>query len=220
VTLSHYCPTAAGSLDNEEAVTILDAAPGFPSDGEYVGLDAREGVPPLLRPDMAMDWESWWRWERGSVELLTRDHPTNHALALLRGAVEALRSWRPSDGPLIDRVDRALVSATGLPEAVNDSWLVAGVLDAVPPGLQPETRAGAPPGSDAGARVRRRFLAAHAFANWTAHLGHDLRAWLRSIEAAHALLVTGRTVADADLLLRHLADPNRLARTWSRAARD
>jgi hypothetical protein len=63
------------------------------------------------------------------------------------------------------------------------------------------------------------FLAAHAFANWTAHLGQGLRSWLRSVEAAY-VLVNELGVRQTDLLLRHLADPNELARVWSRAELD
>jgi hypothetical protein len=61
---------------------------------------------------------------------------------------------------------------------------------------------------------------AHAFANWTAHLGEGLRTWLRSIEVAHAMLVMGRSVGAADLLLRHLADPAAVARSLGAAERD
>ena len=69
------------------------------------------------------------------------------------------------------------------------------------------------------AGVGRRILAAQAFANWTAFLGFDLRAWIASIDAARALHSSGRPVGHADLLLRHLADARELARIWSGAAR-
>jgi len=60
----------------------------------------------------------------------------------------------------------------------------------------------------------RRFLAAHAFANWTAHLGPGLRTWWRSLDAAHTL-ARRYGVRHADLLLRHVGDPNELAAYWS-----
>jgi hypothetical protein len=69
-------------------------------------------------------------------------------------------------------------------------------------------------------RAHQRFLMAHAFANWTAHLGEGLRSWLWSIQAAHGLAASGLSAGDADLLLRHLADPHALARAWSRAERE
>ena len=70
------------------------------------------------------------------------------------------------------------------------------------------------PNSPISDRVLRRFLASHAFANWTAHLGRGLRAWWRSVDAAHTL-ARRYGVRHADLVLRHLADPNELAAYWS-----
>ena len=61
------------------------------------------------------------------------------------------------------------------------------------------------------------FLAAHVFANWTAHLGEGLRTWLRSIETVLFLLEVGWTMPEVDLWLRHYADPRLLARVWSKA---
>ena len=56
-------------------------APAFLPDREYVGLDARASLPPLLRPDMLMDWESWWEIERLAVEtLLTRGGSPEEAI--------------------------------------------------------------------------------------------------------------------------------------------
>ena len=69
-------------------------------------------------------------------------------------------------------------------------------LDRTPPPLSPEALG--------------RFLAAHAFANWTAHQGAGLHAWLRSLEVAF-VLAEDVGVRQADLLLRHLADPSELA---------
>ncbi len=46
VTLSHYCPTAASLLDTREPVAVTTTARAFPADGEYVGLDVRDDLPP------------------------------------------------------------------------------------------------------------------------------------------------------------------------------
>jgi hypothetical protein len=73
VTLSHYCPTAAGLLANESShasESILTNPARFPPQAEYVGLDAVHALPPLLRPGILMDWDSWWEIERLSVEVL------------------------------------------------------------------------------------------------------------------------------------------------------
>lgn len=218
VTLSHYCPTAASQLDVERGVEIVTGAPRFPSDGEYVGLDARDGMPPLLRPDMAMDWEAWWELERLSVEWLGNCADSLDAsVARLRGVVEDVRAWSPADGPLIERVRGAWAGAAPLDRQPDAARLVTDVHAAVPADLGdqlPQPGGERPPPSPG---AQRRFLTAHAFASWTAHLAVDLRAWLRSIEAAQALLLTGHTIGEADLLLRHLADPHALARRWARA---
>jgi Fe-S-cluster containining protein len=219
VTLSHYCPTAAEMLDASGPVSVVINAAGFRANGEYVGLDATIGVPPLLRPDMAMDWDSWWEWERLSLGVLAADHMTIDAsLAHLRGASEHLRTWTPAAGPLIEAVSRSLGGTAPIARAVDVDARIEEVRLAIPEGLRP------PPGWPAGAEpqsahVHRRFLAAHAFASWTAHLGLGLRTWLRSVEAAHALLVSGRGVGGSDLWLRHLVDPHDVAKTWSEAER-
>jgi hypothetical protein len=65
----------------------------------------------------------------------------------------------------------------------------------------------------------RGFLAAHAFANWTAHLGQGLRSWLHAVETARALLEVGLGIRQADLVLRHLSDPHALAASFSQVER-
>lgn len=217
VTLSHYCPTAAGLLAQPDAVSIVVDAPAFRG-GEYVGLDARANLPPLLRPDMLMDWESWWAWERQAVALIDRmTEPPDQVLARLGAAVESLRSWRPDDGPLGAAVERAFNGAARqAPARPSHDRLLSEVFEAVPAEWRPRTLARDTSMPDA---LARRFLAAHAFASWTAHLGRGLRSWLRSLEAAAALLASGMGVRQADLLLRHLAEPGTLANAWSKAER-
>ncbi len=236
VTLSHYCPTAASLLHTDEPVSIVADVPAFPANGEYVGLDATHSLPPLLRPDVLMDWESWWEWERLSVEFLTRadDSPAT-ALGRIGAAVERTRGWQPDDGPQIDRVRSAFDEARDAdvapfsPDELELARRVEEVTSAIPDDLRDahprrgaaldfararKARRDADDGvSDA---LLRRFLAAHAFASWTAHLGRGLRTWLRSVEAPFVLLASGLDVREVDLRLRHLAEPQSLATTWSR----
>ena len=220
VTLSHYCPTAAALLERAEAPAIVTDAPAFPSGGEYVGLDVQDGLPPALRSDMLMDWDAWWLFEAEAVALIAAADDPARALAALRRVVEDVRTWRPADGRLNGRVSdafgRAAPEAGAVPAFAHETRLRE-VLDAVPGEMRADPSqfrldAPRPP-----AHVARNFLAAHAFANWTAHVGEGLRAWVRSIEAAFALVELGYGVRHADLLLRHLADPHRLARVWSQA---
>jgi hypothetical protein len=215
ITLSHYCPTAASCLE-EGAIAIVDDGPGFPAGGEYVGLDARHALPPRLRPDMLMDWDSWWEWERLSVAAIATAPSPAQAVARLHAAVEHARTWTPDEGPLTARVRDAFARPVATPPAERAAVRVGEVLATVPGHEHPPTpvpSAGGPLSPDA----TRRFLAAHAFANWTAHLGPGLRTWRRSIETAHAFVIGGWTAGDADLWLRHLTDPTALAEVWSRA---
>lgn len=187
VTLSHYCPTAAAMLGDPSPVCIVESPPAFPSEAEYVGLDVRTALPPLLRPDVLMDWESWWAFEARAVDLLGNAADPAAALRRLRSIVEQIRTWSPGEGRLRDRVDRTFNQVRLKADATTEST----------------------------SKVLSRFLAAHAFANWTAHLGGGLRTWWRSIEAARAQAAETHDVAAADLHLRHLADPDALAAEWS-----
>jgi Fe-S-cluster containining protein len=222
VTLSHYCPTAAALLEQETAPVIVADAPAFPADGEYVGLDAREGLPPALRPDMLMDWDAWWLFEKEAVALIARADDPARALAVLGRVVEDVRTWRPEDGDLSNRVRQAFARAARDRPAppVAQERRLREVIEAVPDELRPDPSPLQPRVPRPAAHVLRNFLAAHAFANWTAHLGEGLRTWLRSIETAFALVALGDGVRQADLLLRHLASPYRLARVWSQVERE
>jgi hypothetical protein len=90
----------------------------------------------------------------------------------------------------------------------NSGWVDA-VFAAIPSDIRPARFEAAVSTREPAAR---RFLASHAFANWSVHLGTGLSAWVGSVEAAWALLDAGAGVRQADLLLRHLADPAELAR--------
>ena len=116
VTLSHYCPTAASLLGSPRSVTIVRDAPAFPEGAEYSGLDATTALPPLLRPDVLMDWESWWLWESSIVDLIgNADGSPEEALARLDAAVDDVARWRPDDGPLDTRVRDAVSRARSRP---------------------------------------------------------------------------------------------------------
>jgi hypothetical protein len=212
ITLSHFCPTAADLLDDRRRITIVENAPAFPAHGEYVGLDVRDALPPALRPDMLMDWESWWLWEAQAIALLDAAPTPADAIARLAVAVEHVRSWAPGGEPLSARVRSAFESAyraESPPVSLRGITDVeADILDAVPEAFRPQAADALERRSaTVSPRAHLGFLAAHAFASWTAHLGDDLREWWRSIEAAHVLLGGGVSVRDADLLLRHLVDP-------------
>ena len=85
VTLSHYCPTAAGMLFRDDVpLAVVEAPPAFPAAWPWEGLDAREALPPLLRPGVLMDWPSLERWERFCVSTLAEEgRSAEDALGLL-----------------------------------------------------------------------------------------------------------------------------------------
>jgi hypothetical protein len=205
VTLSHYCPTAAALLEVDALVSIVTNAPGFPDDGEYVGLDARDVLPPLLCDGILMDWEAWWELERQAVELLGNwTAAPADALVRLAGAVRHIQRWRPaSGGPLIGAVRDSLArSSMGAPTLLTSA---AELLAELEPAIPAEVRAQLPRVPRPADRVINRFLAAHAFASWHAYSRHGISGWLRSIERAHALVESGIGIREADRGLRHSA---------------
>jgi len=216
VTLSHYCPTAASLLTATEPVTVLNHSAVFPPHGEYVGLDAREALPPLLASDVLMDWQAWWALEAAGVDLLANGRGSAaESLARLALATDDVQQWRPGGEPLLDRVREACAAAAAAPVTPIDvttaqrDLTIERVLSAMPADLRPSRAA--TERSHVKDEVARRFVAAHAFANWAIHLGDGLRAWRASVETAFILLDAGLDVRTADLWLRHLADPAALA---------
>jgi hypothetical protein len=190
ITLSCFCPTALAMLDEFDGpIEIVEQTTGTPE-----GLDARTSLPPALRPDVLMDWNSWWEFEALAVNEFNREEAPAEILARLTAIVEEIRTWKPGEGELVDRVHAAFASG-----GVGDHSALRRSLDS---------------------RVTNRFLACHAFGNWTAHLGAGLRTWLRSLETVVFLLDEGWTIREVDEWLRHWADPRMLARVWSAAEKE
>ncbi len=211
IALSCYCPTALSMLETFSGmIAIVDDAPAFPPHGEYVGLDARTSLPPALCPNVLMDWDSWWEWERLSVDLCNLGETPRQILDRLSLAIEHVRTWRPGQGELIERVHEAQVRARTVSVPGPEG---PGLHQFISP-LETGWRAGPSGPAD------RRFLVCHIFANWTAYLGQGLRTWLRSLETVVFLLEVGWTIREIDLWLRHFADPRLLAKAWSVAERD
>ena len=85
ISLSHFCPTAATLLRSPAAdgFEIVAAPPSLSLDGRAEGLDARDTLPPLLRPGMLMDEDGYGAWERRCLEILGRgDRTADHAVAV------------------------------------------------------------------------------------------------------------------------------------------
>jgi hypothetical protein len=191
ISLSHFCPTAAGLLfepgDSWPPVGIVDAPPALTDVGPLDGLDARDVWPPLLRPGVMMDLESYGAWERLGVELLTREGiAPDVSLDALAATTDRLVTWSPdSAAPLLHIVRDAFGMLAPPPTAV---------LDAHHPAL-------------------KRWLAARLFGNWIAYQGDGLQAIVRYLRGCLATFTSElardgsplEAIRRSDLLIVHHA---------------
>ncbi|MFN8091707.1 MAG: hypothetical protein U0599_05680 [Vicinamibacteria bacterium] len=123
VTLSHYCPTAAALLLRPVPLSIVESPPAFPASWPFEGLDAREALPPLLRPGVLASWPALERWETKAVAVLADESlsPTA-AVARIGAAAESARAWRPERGPFEAAFERALASPEPAAVAAAAAW--------------------------------------------------------------------------------------------------
>jgi Fe-S-cluster containining protein len=248
LSLSHYCPTAASLLFRDDAgLTIVDSPSAFPP-GDYEGLSvAVDELPPLLKPAVAMDLDAYARWEAHMVRRCADDAVPESVLATLERDARLVRSWRPDGATMTDLIEtlpEAPVEAAP-PLGLGASLAVhAQTMLAVPDDLRP-----APDEHDLDAAFERfvapawpvwslplrRYLAAKAFASWTAYQGRGLLTIVRGLEVALALVrvEAARECRDArrpldgelllmairrsDFILNHLAVGEDLASEWSKA---
>src|SRR4029453_825349 len=110
-----------------------------------------------------------------------------------------------------DRAERSAPDPDPAPPGLIDA-----VFNAIPPEIRPARFTERIETSN---RAKKRFYAAHAFANWTTHSNPAIRVWMRSTDASAALLEAGAGVRHADLLLRHLADGEELLQQLGRTGR-
>jgi hypothetical protein len=249
VALSHFCPTAASLLFRDDVpIGIVFDPPAFPP-ADYDGLAVTpDDLPPLLHPDMLMDLDGYEAWEQHMVERCAIIHAAPEmVLATLARDAEVLRAWRPGPIALADAV-RALPRdvVEVLPEAALDLSLVRyeEVRGAAPEDLRP------PPDVDGLADAFEkwvrpawprwsaplcRYLAAKAFATWTAYQGKGVATIVRGLEAALALVrveaarqcrdagraldanLLKEAIRSADFALNHVAIGEELAEAWSAA---
>jgi hypothetical protein len=249
ITLSHYCPTAARALfRNDVPLEIVEDPTAFPSreyEGLVVGADAWA---PLLKPTMLMDLEGYAEWERHMVRRCADETLSpEDVLATLARDARCLHDYQPGRRSLAETVKS--LPANGVNASPHASLersleLHAEAMQAVPEDLKPtadserllETfeRDVAPAWSQWRTPLKR-YVAAKAFASWTAYQGRGLLTIVRGLEAALAVVRVAATRhsrdaerrLDADLLreafrsaefaLNHLAVREDLAALWSRA---
>lgn len=249
ISLTHYCPTAAASLFRDDVrIEIVESPPAFP-EGDYQGLVVtREDWPPLLRPDCLADVGSYTMWERHMVGRCADEtlSPESVIATLARDA-SVVRAVSPVTGAAIaNAIERLPVDGVTapVPEALAPSLAYyLEVLRAIPDEWRPEVDTRdlaecyqhhvARQWTDFDAPLRR-YLAAKAFASWTAYQGGGFLTIVRGLEAALALVRVEAVrrcrdadrALDADLLreafreadfsLNHLASGDELAEAWSK----
>ena len=248
ISLTHYCPTAAAMLfAPDEPIVIVESPAAFPP-ADYEGLRVdEEAWPPLLHPDMLMDLDGYSAWERHMVARCNEPRMSpDQVIAALQRDARALRAYTPADGLLTEAIAnlRALTMDGSAPVTWESSVLLhAEVLSTVPDDVRPEPDGeglseaflwGVVPEWAAWHVPLRRYLAAKAFANWTAYQGRGVLTIVRGLEAALAFVRVeaarecrnaGR-VLDAELLkqafratdfvLNHIAVGESLAEAWSK----
>ena len=226
VTLSHYCPTAAGLVvaAPAEPVRVVEGPSAFPSSWPFEGLDARAALPPSLRPGVLATWESFERWEEDAVATLTRSPSPEEALAELAARAERVRRWTPADGGFdtffAARLAESGVAPSGVaPRAGLADWrLVAstafapGLLPPAPPEIEGRAEEWVAAGWAQLAPAVSRWLAAKAFGSWLALHAEGLRTTVLGLrvalgvlraEAARGCVEAGRAL-DAELLAQAL----------------
>ena len=248
ITLSHYCPTAASMLFRDDvALRVVEDPPAFPQadyEGLAVGVD---DLPPLLSPTMLMDLDGYAAWERHMVARCATGVSPDSVLATLARDARALHTWTPGSLTLaaaVSRLPTNTVDARLHASLERSQTLRADVMAAVPDDLKPEPddtgleeayRTCVRPAWETFCAPLNRYVAAKAFASWTAYQGRGVATIVRGLEAALALvrIEAARQCRDAarrldaellleafrgaDFALNHLAVGEDLAAAWSRA---
>jgi hypothetical protein len=251
ITLSHFCPTAAASLFREDVpVTIVESPSGFPP-AAYEGLVVTgDDLPPLLSPRMLMDPQAYAAWERHMVAVCADDRRTPESVvATLYDHAARVSAWTPNGASPLAEVIASLPPGSAdapVPDTVASSLIlhrqaIAAVPDDLKPardeaGLGDAYRVHVLPAWGGFRAPLNRYLAAKAFASWTAYQGRGIRTIVRGLDAALAVVrveaarqcrdAGDRTGAPldrammleafraADFLLNHLAVGEDLARVW------
>ena len=248
VSLSHFCPTAASMLFRDLPVAIVSQPSAFPHtdyDGLVVGGD---DLPPLLTPRVLMDLDGYTAWEQHMVVRfsdVTR-RPSSIIATLYRDAHDLAR-WRPGSITLADAVQRLPVEYVDVSEETRVAESLerfSDVIAAVPDDLKPQPdehglveamASFVQPMWERFHAPVNRYLAAKAFASWTAYQGRGVRTIVRGLDAALALVrvessrqcrnaqrvldrdLLVEAIRQADFLLNHLAVGEDLATAWSSA---
>jgi len=250
IALSHFCPTAASMLFRDDVpLQIVERPHAFPP-ADYEGLDVTdEDLPPLLHPHMLMDLDGYSAWERHMVQRCEDvARQPESILATLQRDADVVARWKPGITTLSQAVEQLPLDFVDAPLQVRlapSLELFREAMTAVPDEFKPDPdEDGLDEAFTRWVRTEwprfhapvNRYIAAKAFASWTAYQGRGVAAIVRGIEAAVALVrvEAARQCRDAhqpldagllleafrsaDFLLNHLAVGEDLAENWSRVA--
>jgi len=233
VSLSHYCPTAAGLLFGDaDAFGLVTEPKAFPSTWPFEGLDARHAYPPFLRPGVLLGFDGLRILEEQAVGVLSRESLWP-AMEIIDAAVEGARSWTAEAGSVCERVVRSFVSRDGHvdhgPLATDPRPILLGSLTegTVPSAGLPPFQPGPPALSALADLALRKYLASRLIAAWITFQADDLRSvvkYLRLCLNTALLFASARTAGESegtrwreairttDLWILHYSDPDLLAR--------
>jgi hypothetical protein len=201
ISLTHYCPTAAGMLFREDVpLEIVESPAAFPP-AAYEGLTVDpEAWPPLLKPERLMDLEGYSAWERHMVARCALPLSPESVIGTLARDARVLRAFQPGNGSLAAAVAALPAETVDTPGEISlDASLLlhAEIMQAVPDDVRPEAdtdglqeafeRLVVPEWEFRHAPLRH-FLGAKAFANWTAYQGRGVLSIVRGLESALAFV--------------------------------
>ncbi|MBI4887047.1 MAG: hypothetical protein HY824_08135 [Acidobacteria bacterium] len=247
ITLTHYCPTAASMLFRDDVpLAIVERPPAFPP-GDYGGLAIiGDDWPPLLHPRMLMDFDGYTAWERHMVARCAAANisPESVVATLARDA-RLLRRHDPAHGAIaraVSDLPRAFVRRPPPVDLRASLELFGEVVRAVPDDMTPDADEErlpeaylrwVAPGWDRWRQPLTRYVAAKAFASWTAYQGRGVQTIVRGLDAALAVVrveaarqcrdaggaldaaLLREAFRSADFLLNHLAAGDALADSWA-----
>lgn len=244
VTLSHFCPTAASLLFESGGPVRIVPGPTLEAEISTLGgLDALDAWPPLLTPRRLMDLPAYARWEQHAVDTLANADALSpeERVAVLLDHTARCEQWRPGRNTFAEAIDcmTSMPIGDSLPGrsvlgTIDEHALFGAVVAAILPpctwlpALSDHVRVWQRRIADRWpefAPVVGRYLAAHAFASWSAYQSTRLTTTVLAVAAALAVLkievaracadaarsldaeLLKRAIRQSDLLLRHYIDP-------------